>query len=81
MDFYTIIGIIGMCLILIGFLLNQTGTLNQEMLSYDLINLIGSILLVAYAINGNAWPFVILNAVWALYSLKDVTKAMVRKLP
>lgn len=37
-----------------------------------MVNFIGSSLLVYYAVVGEAWPFVILNGVWGLYSLKDI---------
>lgn len=76
MDFYTIIGIIGMCAILVAFLLNQMNIWKQDMLSYDTCNAIGSVLLIAYAYNGKVWPFVILNTVWAAYSLKDVMQKL-----
>lgn len=48
-------------------------------MKFDLINLIGSGLLLIYAVNGEMWPFVILNGVWALYSLKDVLKDIRKK--
>lgn len=72
MDTYLLLGIIGMALILLAFLLNQIGTWTQQMIRYDLCNFIGSLLLVLYAYDGKAWPFLILNGVWTLYSLKDV---------
>lgn len=65
-------GIIGMLLILLGFFMTQSHKWSQDDLRYDLINLIGSCLLIWYGVVGKAWPFVILNSVWALYSLKDV---------
>lgn len=71
-DTYLLLGIIGMILILIGFVFNQLGRWKQEMFVYDLCNLVGGIFLVVYAYAGKAWPFFILNGVWALYSLKDV---------
>ena len=71
-DASLIIGIIGMLLILIAFFMVQRHRWSQDDVIYDLLNLIGSVLLVYYGIIGKAWPFVVLNAVWALYSLKDV---------
>ncbi len=66
------LGMIGMLLILIGFFMVQSHRWSQDDLKYDLINAVGSLLLVIYGIEGRAWPFVILNTIWALYSLKDV---------
>jgi hypothetical protein len=50
----------------------------QDQFKYDVLNLIGSSLLLAYALDGRAWPFVVLNAVWALYSLRDTVRDAAR---
>lgn len=71
-DPFLILGIIGMICILVGFLLTQLHIWTQDQIRYDIVNFIGSALLVIYALEARAWPFVILNGVWALYSLKDV---------
>lgn len=74
MDMMTIIGILGAGLILIGFLANEFGKLTAESFRYDLINLVGSVLLIWYGVELSAWPFVVLNSIWALVSLRDVVK-------
>lgn len=66
------IGSLGAALILIAFVLGQTHVWKDTYLSYDLMNAIGAILLIIYAWIGAAWPFVVLNFVWALVSLRDV---------
>ena len=66
------IGTIGAGIILILFLLNQTGRVKTGALSYDLWNFLGASLLVAYSLALQAYPFAVLNAVWALFSLRDV---------
>ncbi|HLC76032.1 MAG TPA: hypothetical protein VJB82_02860 [Candidatus Peribacterales bacterium] len=71
-DPFLILGIIGMICILVGFLLTQRHIWTQDQTRYDIVNFVGSALLLIYALEGRAWPFVILNGVWALYSLKDV---------
>ena len=71
-DPFLILGIIGMICILVGFLLTQLHKWTQDQMRYDVANFLGSALLLIYALEGRAWPFVILNGVWALYSLKDV---------
>jgi len=78
MDTYLAIGIAGMILILIAFLMNQIGKWKQEMLIYDFTNALGSLLLIVYAYDGRAWPFIILNGVWFLYSAKDVLKTVIK---
>ena len=85
-DPFLLLGIIGMLCILWGFLMAQTHRWSEDSFIYDLVNFIGSALLVTYAIAGRAWPFLILNAIWALYSLRDVLfadkwpKKLVRKM-
>ncbi len=66
------IGVIGMILILGAFILVGNHKLSPDDLLYDLLNFIGSSLLVINATVGHAWPFVILNLVWGFYALKDV---------
>jgi hypothetical protein len=72
MDHVTIIGASGAFLILVAFLLNQTHKWKDTYFIYDFTNLVGSGLLVAYAILLNSIPFLILNGVWAMVSLRDV---------
>ena len=76
LDPYLLLGIFGMCGILVAFLMEQTHKWSQDALIYDLTNFMGSLFLVIYAFDGKAWPFFILNAIWAAYSLKDVLKRM-----
>lgn len=72
MDIFSLLGIAGMILILLAFIMGQTKRWKDDDLIYDLTNFAGSLLLVIYAIAGNAWPFIILNSIWGLYSLHDV---------
>lgn len=72
MDSFLVLGILGMACILVAFLLEQRGVWKNDDLRYDLVNFIGSLFLVIYAIDGRSWPFIVLNAVWGLYSLRDV---------
>ncbi len=71
-DPFFLMGIAGMILVLIGFFMVQSHRWSLDSIKYDIINLIGSLLLVFYSIAGRVWPFVILNGIWAIYSLKDV---------
>lgn len=74
----TIIGVLGMSVILYAFLLNQLGKWSIKTIQYDLANLIGSALLVYYAFTLQSYPFLILNAFWAGFSLKDVIKYFIK---
>ena len=75
MDYTTLIGIVGASVILVGFLLNQTGKVTAQSWSYDAVNVLGSLLLLIYAYLLGSVPFLILNVVWLLVSAKGVLKS------
>ena len=70
LDLY--IGLTGMSLILIAFVMNQIHKWKDISLTYDIVNVIGAGLLVIYSIMIQSYPFLILNSVWTLVSLRDV---------
>lgn len=72
MDIFLVVGIIGMICILYGFLMVQRHHWTQDDFIYDLLNAVGSFLLVISAVASHAWPFVVLNTIWGGYSLRDV---------
>jgi lipid-A-disaccharide synthase-like uncharacterized protein len=67
-----VIGFTGMVLILFAFIMNQTHKWKDDSLGYDLVNAVGSVLLIVYAMFLNSYPFLILNGIWALVSLRDL---------
>ena len=74
------VGIIGTALILIGFILNQIGVWKTSSFSYDLINLFGGAVLIYYALLLSSIPFLVLNTVWVVVSLKDVLRSCIKKI-
>ncbi|MCL9971926.1 MAG: hypothetical protein NBV63_00770 [Candidatus Pacebacteria bacterium] len=76
MDTTTLIGVVGAGIILVFFVLNQTKVLDIDNFWYDLGNTVGSGLLVYYAVLLGSIPFIILNVVWMLFSLKDVVQSL-----
>ena len=68
----TIIGILGAGIVLLCFILNQSHVWKDTDLKYDLLNFIGSGLLVVYGLMIHGYPFVVLNSVWAIVSLRDI---------
>jgi len=67
MDGNLLLGIAGMCLILAAFILDEFyKKWNQNTIRYNLCNLLGSGLLLYYAVTLNSWPFIILNGVWLI---------------
>jgi hypothetical protein len=55
-------------------LLNQVNKLKNNNIYYDFGNFIGAALLVVYGYLLESYPFLILNSVWAIFSLRDVVK-------
>lgn len=74
-----IIGIIGALIILYTFVMNQLEKLSADSFRYDFLNLVGSAILVYYAFALGSLPFLIINGVWMLLSLKDVVYGVFRK--
>ena len=67
-----IIGVLGATIILVLFILEQSHKISNDSILYDVGNFIGSVLLVIYAYLLSSVPFLILNLVWAVFSLKDI---------
>jgi len=73
------IGFIGMLMILIAFFLNQTHKWKADALIYDVFNAVGGLLLVIYALAIQSWPFLGLNGIWTIVSLRDVVMDLNRE--
>jgi len=71
-DLNLLIGIIGMLMILFAFIMNQFRKWNSETFYFDLLNFVGASMLGVYAFLIGSWPFLILQLVWAIISLKDL---------
>jgi hypothetical protein len=69
--FYTS-GTAGAVLVLLAFFLNQMNRWKADDFAYDAANFFGGLLLVIYATWISAWPFLMLNSVWTIYSLFDM---------
>lgn len=79
MDPTLLIGTSGAALILLAFVLEQFHVWRDEDTVYDFVNLVGSGLLIWYAVLLGSWPFIILNFIWALVSLRDFVKDLYGK--
>ena len=67
-------GIIGVVCILVAFLLDEFSKVNTKTVSYNLLNIMGSGLLMYYAYTLQSWPFVVLNGVWLLAAVIKLVK-------
>jgi len=71
----TLMGLLGMGLILAAYILNQLGKWSADNFFFDATNFLGAAMLVLYAVHiqgWQGWPFIVLNATWALVSARDV---------
>lgn len=71
-----IISLVGAALILVPFAALQFGKLHQEGIPYTLSNLLGSSILLYVAIVDNQYGFILLEAVWALVSIRGLLKGV-----
>ncbi|MBU0470312.1 MAG: hypothetical protein ABIG52_03445 [Nanoarchaeota archaeon] len=70
-----IIGIVGMFFIVLGFVLEEFHQKwNQDTKKYNLVNILGSSLLIYYAVILNSIPFIILNSVWLIAATYKMVK-------
>jgi len=67
-------GIIGVVCILVAFLLDEFSKVNTKTVPYNLLNIMGSGLLMYYAYILQSWPFVALNAVWLIAAVIKLVK-------
>lgn len=66
----------GALLVLLGFLLTQTGRLDGSSRAYLTINLVGSALLALVASLGQQWGFLLLNGAWSIISLANLVRGL-----
>ncbi len=78
LDPLSLFGSLGALLLLIAFGLNQTHIWNEDAIIYDLTNFFGGLILVIYAALISSFPFMILNAVWTLVSLRDLISGLAK---
>ena len=68
MDILEFIGWMGAGLLLLGFALNLFQKIGANSSLYLLLNLFGSLLLLYNAYQNGAFPFVVVNFVWVVFS-------------
>jgi ethanolamine transporter EutH len=73
MSLASIGSLVGGALILAAFIALQLGRVDAEDRRYQVLNLVGGIVLVASALLAELWGFVVLNVVWAAASAWALT--------
>jgi hypothetical protein len=78
MNFSEVMGSIGVSILLIAFLLNMLKIIKTEGLLYPLLNFAGAGIACYASVIIPYFPFVILEAVWALVSLLALLKLIIK---
>lgn len=72
-NFYTLLGVIGALLILLGFYRTSIGQWKTKSFWYELDNTLGAILLMIYQARLHAYISVVLNGIWAVVAFRGLT--------
>ena len=72
-------GYIGLLFILTAFILNISKKINTDSKLYNILNLIGGASLTYYSFTLKSIPFIILQAIWAIFALYNLIRILVRK--
>lgn len=73
--FYQILSLTGAALILLAYVANQRGRLGPRNPTYNVMNLVGALLLLWVAVADWRWGFILLEAVWALVSIPPLLRS------
>ncbi|MEK9160447.1 MAG: hypothetical protein AAB440_00200 [Patescibacteria group bacterium] len=76
MDPITLIGVLGAALLLAAFIASALNVMENEDLWYNVLNFVGAALLTWYAVLINSWPFIVIEAVWAVVALRGMWKKL-----
>jgi len=78
-DIYTIIGWLGMILILLAYLLLSIKKINSSSFAYHLLNLFGGIGIVINTLYTKSWPAMTLNIIWAIIAIFSIINLTINK--
>ena len=70
------VSVLGALLILLAFAANQLGRVDTSNLSYQISNLVGSVILTTVAVIEAQLGFILLEGAWALVSLWGTIKVV-----
>lgn len=73
----SLIGSIGVTILLLAFVLNLLQKIKPDSTSYLVMNVVGAGLACVSSIMISFWPFVVLEGVWAIASLVPLFKKVV----
>ncbi len=76
--FLQILSLVGATLILAAYILSQRGVLGRADRVYNLVNLVGALLLAWVAVDDGRLGFIVLETVWALASIPPLLRPAAR---
>lgn len=71
-----IVSLIGAFFILIAFMGNQFGWMNAQAIGYQVLNLVGALLLTATATMNHQYGFIVLEGTWSVVSFIGVLQSL-----
>ena len=74
--FWDLFGVLGLVVLLIGFVITTHRQTKMGKLTYDALNFVGAIILCIYAIVSGATIFIALEAIWAIIAIYFVYKLL-----
>lgn len=78
MNFHSVIGSIGVALLLLAYVLVQLKKVESYHLSYAILNFLGATLAMWSSYLIDFMPFVVLEGTWALISLQMIIKNKIK---
>ncbi len=76
MDFHTVIGSVGVTMLLLAYVLLQLKKLGTDHLSYAVLNFLGAAMAMWSSYLIDFIPFVVLEGTWALVSLHMIWRVI-----
>ena len=70
------ISVVGACVVLYAFYMQQQGTWRANEIRYLACNFVGTAVLTVVAWIGSQWGFVLIEAIWAIVSFRGLVRAM-----
>jgi hypothetical protein len=74
------VGVIGVSILLIAFLLNLMNKISANGIVYITLNLVGAGIACIASIMLNYVPFIVLEAAWTIVSMYSLIKKLIKKI-
>ena len=77
-DWYDILGTLGVCIIILAYILLQIGRLRSEQLAYSLMNAVGALLILISLYYSFNFPSFVVEFFWLIISLFGIGKYLMK---